>query len=570
MGAQQDMIRRLFGGGGHSAPPPLPRNAVEHDSIDKMEFRMRTDDSPRFRRLAVDEAPVVVPKVELPPAPDFTDSSPEGRQAVADWQEQARKAKELEANAPPYDAWSDLTSDVFYSYHHAEEPEVKAPGDVDPAIAHHAKIAAKMVAEDAHAESRNITRNRPDRAALATMAALRSLKDGLEEELAQQAQQSEQFEQERATANSATQRLESLRDEARELHENGQPIPADLKDAITKAVMDKRQAQAQAAQTAMASPIPMDAAGAEVIKRAVDAGKEAAKSAALIPSFDQGFGKGEPRYESPEQALSIADQWINNPILKNVAELYGRLDQDMRFQRARRVVGGADEIVDLKFGDDIRRVLPVELGALADEDYEDDFYMRWLGSEIRVYDTVGDEQAGRGPIILVGDESGSMNGERNVWLKALALCLLNIARREDRDFAYVGFGSAGEVEVFLFKAKEDMPAQRVVDMAGHFFGGGTVPIGGVMEATKIMEEREFKKADIVLVGDGQAGFGNEDAMLRDKLLGRGVRLWGIGIGAQMRSRTYLHDYCGDEVLSIHDFDLQSPGEATAHLATHIT
>jgi uncharacterized protein with von Willebrand factor type A (vWA) domain len=299
----------------------------------------------------------------------------------------------------------------------------------------------------------------------------------------------------------------------------------------------------------------------------VTAARDAAESAAMMPSFGAGFGEGEPRYESPEQALTIADMWANNPTLRAVAALYGRFDKHMQFERAKRIVGGQDEIVDLKLGDELRRIAPSELVYLADDDYEDDFYMRYMAAELVVYDTVGEEHAGRGPIVLACDESGSMSGERNVWAKAIACCLLNICRREKRDFAYVGFSSGNQVHQFIFPARQALDAQAIVDMASHFFGGGTTPIIGVTAATKIMEDAaEFKKADIVLVGDGEAGFGPEDKMLKERMESRGVRFHGVGIGG---SFAYLKQYCEERVVSILDFDLESPSEATAQLATHI-
>lgn len=560
-----DIIRRLFNRRGDTPPVQMPRQSVEHDSVDKMVFGNYTDDSPRFRRMAVEDAPHIAPDVPEPDAPDFTTASPD---EIKSYQEQARAAKAARENAPAYDAWEELTRDVFYSYHHAREPQILSPDEVDPGVAHHAKILSKMTAEDDHAQSRNITRDSPSTAAVATMAAIGALKSILGDELVEQARMAEEFEQARDTADGAINELESLRQEARELNANGQPIPQELVDAIRQGVLDKRGAIAQAQAVAANIPKPFSKAAHDAVVSAVKEAKAAAESAGNMPSFGAGLDKGEPRYESPEQALTIADMWMNNPTLKAVAELYGRLDQHMRFERAKRVVGGQDEIVDLKLGDELRRILPAELGVLADPDTEDDFYMRYLSGELMVYDTVGEEHAGRGPIVLVGDESGSMGGQRNVWCKAIACCLLNICRREDRDFAYVGFGSSGEVHHFLFPAKRELNAQDIVDMASHFFGGGTVPLQGVALAKKIMETaNEFRKADIVLVGDGQASFGPEDKMLRDGLDAKGVRFHGVGIGGSFQ---YLRDYCGENVVDVHDFNLEDPSEATAQLATHIT
>jgi uncharacterized protein with von Willebrand factor type A (vWA) domain len=567
---QRDLIKRLFGRGDggtagvSSEIQRLPRLSVEHDSVDDMKFGNFQDESPRFKDI-VRDAPEIAPKVEDPPAPDFTTAS---QDEIAEWQKTVKANKAQRENAPPYTAWSDLVQDIFNAYHHVSEPEVLPPDAVDPGVAHHSKIAQRMTTEDEFAMSRNITRDNATASAIAAMGASKALKEALGEQLAEQAQQSQEFESERQKAENAMDELESLRDDARIRQEMGQPIPQELVEQIKQAVKDKRQAQAQAAQVAAGTPAPLDRAGHEAIVAAVKAGAEAAENAANIPSFNQGFGQGEPRYESPEQALTIADMWANNPILRAVTELYGRLDKDMRFKRARRVVGGADEIVDLKFGDDIRRILPTELIALADEDMEDDFFMRYLGGELRVYETVGEEQAGRGPICLCVDESGSMSGERNVWAKALALCLLNICRREKRDFVYIGFSGGDEVNVVPFPAKHELNPQVIVDMAAHFYGGGTTPVAALAASDRIMmdDERHFRKADVVMVTDGEASFGPEDKRLRDRMVGKGVRFHGIGIGGSFR---YLRDMTED-VVDIRDFDLENPSEATAHLATHIS
>lgn len=562
----KDLIAKMFGKGGRR-PVPLPRSTVEHDGIDKMMFGNFADDSPRFHRLTIDEKPRIAPDIQDPPAPDFTSADPK---EIAAWQKVVKANREKRAIAPEYDGWEDLTRDAFYAFHHASEPDVASPEDVDPAVAHHAKIMAKIQATEEYADTRNVTRNDAPTAAFATMALVKELRSTLENELIQQARDAEEVEQTRADAEAAMEALDNLRGQARDLKDQGLPIPGPLVQSIKDAVTDKRAKQGACAQAAAGVPAPFDKSAHDAVINAVKAAHKAAKDAGAIPTFGGGLEKGEPRYESPEQALTIADMWANNPTLRKVAELYGRVDKHMRFMRAKRTVGGQDEIVDLKLGDEIRRVHPMELGNLADDDLEDDFYARYLASEIVVYDTVGEEHTGRGPIVLVGDESGSMSGERNIWLKALACCLLNICRREKRDFAYVGFGSASEMTSHMFPTKQPLEAQAVLDMAAHFFGGGTVPLVGTTEAKRVMEAAViFKKADIVIVGDGQASFGHEDKVVRDTMRSRGVRIHAIGIGG---AHGYLKEYIDPdyEVVNVHDFDLQDPGEATAHLATHIT
>jgi uncharacterized protein with von Willebrand factor type A (vWA) domain len=568
------IIARMFGKGGGSRsneprPKPLPRSTVEHDSVDSMMFGNYADDSPRFSRIAVEEKPRIPHDIVDPPAPDFTSASPDEIRA---WQETVKQNAVRRQNAPEYEAWEDLTRDAFYAFHHPTEPEVLAPEDVDPGVAHHAKIMQKIQATEEYADTRNMTRTDPVASAAATMAMVKELRTTLEEELVQQARDAEEFEQARDRAEAAMGELDSARNEIRDwmAANPGQPVPGSMVSNMSGLVDKKRAAQGAAAQHAMNIPAPFTKAAHDAVINAVKAAQTAAKNIGNVPTFGAGLGAGEPRYDSPEQALTIADMWANNPVLRKVATLYGRLDKHIRFERAKRTVGGQDEIVDLKLGDELRRLHPSELGNLADDDLEDDFYTRWLSSEVVVYETVGEEHAGRGPIVLVGDESGSMSGERNIWLKALACCLLNICRREKRDFAYVGFGSANEMTSHLFPAKQALRAQDVLDMASHFFNGGTAPLVGTTEAKRIMEDAvEFKKADIVIVGDGQASFGHEDKVVRDTLRSRGVRIHAIGIAG---THGYLKEYVdeGSEPINVHDFDLTDPSEATAHLATHIT
>jgi uncharacterized protein with von Willebrand factor type A (vWA) domain len=540
----------------------LPDSVVTHDSIDSMEFDNYTDDSPRFRRIAIEDAPVVTPDVPDPDPIDMTTASPD--EFVA-YQQAMKAAREARENAPTYSVWDKLTRDVFYSYHTHDMPELVEP--VDPGVELHKRVMPKLMTTDDHAQARNITRDNPTTAAIATMAAVNALKQVLGDELEQQMREAEEYQQHAQQAQDASDQLDFMRQQAKDLHQQGLPVPDVLKQQIGAAVQERRAAQ-QAALGAAASQTPMSAAAMQAIQAAAAAAGEAASGAAGIPSFGAGFGAGEPTYESPEQALTIAEMWANNPQLRAMAERFGRLDRDIRFQRSKRVVGGNDEIVDVEFGDNLQRVLPAELALLADEDTEDDFLVRYASQELLCFATVGEEHAGRGPIVVVVDGSYSMNGERNIWARAVAMCLLHIARLEKRDFACVEFADARQVEAWVMPAKKALGAQEIVDMASHFFGGGTSPIQGVAGAVKIMEDAaDFRKADLVMIGDGEASFGPEDKRLRDQLIEMGVRLFGIAIGNGPFK--YLADYCS-AVVPVHDFELQDPSQATAELATHIT
>lgn len=556
-------LARLFGRGG-AKPKPLPRATVEHDSVDKMMFGNYADDSPRFRAATIEDAPRIAPDVQEPPMPDFTTAT---REEVAQYQAEAKAAREASAKAPPYGNWEDLSRDLFYSYHHVREPGILPPDQVDPGVAFHGRIMQKITAEDDHARSRNVTRDDATMAAMATQAGLNVLKGALQEELVEQARQAEEFEKAKREAEQKMDELQSMRnDAAQQKSDQGQVDPA-LVQQIKDAVIEKRQLQQAAVDQASQIPAKFDQAAHEVVVAAAAAGAQAMDDAGNIPSFGQGFGEGEPIYESPEQALSIAEQWSKGD-LKKIAELYGRIWSDFHFKRSKRVVGGQDEIVDITIGDDLKRLVSSELPFLADDELFDDFLARYVAKELLVYSTVGEEHAGRGPVVLVVDGSSSMSGERTIWARAVALTLLNVCRREKRDFAFVEFSSATQVYSMVFPHRSELKADDIVEMASHFFRGGTAPLTGVQRGLEIMEESEFKKADLVLVSDGEAKVGDEDKRVRDRLKERGVRIHGIGIGS---SFGYLKQMCDpDTITTIHDMDLEDPNAATGQLAVQVT
>ncbi|MFL5861141.1 MAG: vWA domain-containing protein [Solirubrobacteraceae bacterium] len=552
--------------GSHIGTPRLrlPTQVVKQTPLDRLEFDDFAYSSPRFHELCVTDAPQIPVDVPEPAPIDITKVTPD--ELIA-YQQAAKAAREATESAPPYGPWDKLTRDVFASYHTRDLPEVLE--QVDPSVDLHRRIMPKAITTEDHAASRHKTRQNPTMSAIATMAFVGKLRELLGDELRQQAEEVARYESKVHEIENMVDDLDELREDAQHYIENGQPVPDDLRDRIKTLVLAKRAAQSEAYDMAVGqTPIGRDAMDA--IAQAAKAANDAAQHAGGLPSFGSGFGAGEPVYESPEQALTIAQMWADNPKLRAIAERFGRFSPDIRFLRAKRVVGGNDEIVDVEFGDNLSRVLPQELMLLTSDDelFELDFLGRYADEELLQFSTVGEEHAGRGPIICLVDGSYSMEGERTIWARAIAMCLLHIARLEKRDFCCIEFASANKTELWQFLAKEPLDPQQIINMASHFYGGGTSPIQGVAEASRILDEAPpFKKADIVMIGDGEASFGPEDQKLRDRLMGRGVRLFGMAIGESKYK--YLTEYC-EAVVHVHDFELQDPSEATAALAVSVT
>jgi uncharacterized protein with von Willebrand factor type A (vWA) domain len=112
------------------------------------------------------------------------------------------------------------------------------------------------------------------------------------------------------------------------------------------------------------------------------------------------------------------------------------------------------------------------LAQLADEDLELDAMRRIVESCAMIRDHRGIEKVARGPIVVVVDESGSMDGEPVCQAKAYALAMYWIARHQNRWCCLVGFSGSDEGNFLVLKPGEDKTIE-LMDWLEHFFGGGT-------------------------------------------------------------------------------------------------
>jgi uncharacterized protein with von Willebrand factor type A (vWA) domain len=143
---------------------------------------------------------------------------------------------------------------------------------------------------------------------------------------------------------------------------------------------------------------------------------------------------------------------------------------------------------------------------------------------------------------------------------------MSIARKEKRDCAVVAYSSSSEQEVWSFPHAEPLDPDRVVEMAAHFFCGGTDATPALREAVKLTQgDINFTKADLVLISDGEDYYQDDDIQLQSELKARGVRMHGVMIGDVPSE--YLTQMCETLVSA---YDLAGANEATDMLAENIS
>lgn len=217
--------------------------------------------------------------------------------------------------------------------------------------------------------------------------------------------------------------------------------------------------------------------------------------------WGRGASAGVPTAQDVKAAL--AQRLEQSEKLQALAREAGRMRRIAVQKQKTRVDHGADEVSDIDRGGDLARLLPTELGKLADPSRFLEFARGLTERSLLQYRLHGKEALGRGPLVVCVDQSSSMDGDKEIWSKALALALLQVATMQRRTCRVLHFNE-GVVRVDDWVSGSVAPLALVESMV-EFVGGGTEfepPLEAALEA--IQREPDLKRADVVLVTDGEA------------------------------------------------------------------
>lgn len=568
--------------------PTLSGSVVRHDKLDDGVLEDMVERAKLFSRTRHDQ-----------PMVDLDNIQDEDGNLIALTEKQRGKVEQ-------YVAWEDLFDDVFRTLHTYHEPELLPSDKVKPSRELNRRIIQQLISHDEFQKLRPDTRHSPIESAFTAISMADRLSHALQTELQEfvvRAKEMSELEdglpggdgclpgggggggagQGQGAGGNQDPIFENKKkkggggqDPANQPETQGQQGPAQLPgapdpnaqqdagsgmdtthyDQIAQELADKAHEQQQQG---------LGGAVMDAINQSLKDGKEAADSIAGLP----GYGQGAEQRMNPDHMIELAKKWRESPILRNVAQMTGRLQRDMRQKRAKRVVGGNEEIVDVTLGDDLSLILPHELAKLTHPLMKLEFQRAYHERSLLMYETEGTEAAGRGPVVVCLDGSGSMSGMPNEWARSVALALVTIAKREKRDAAVIEYSSGGQIAKWDFLKKEKVDPEKVLDFVTHFFGGGTRISEGMTVAKSFIEDRpEFRKADIILITDGGDHYNDErDGGLRDELRRKGVRIHGVSIGVDAKQNAYLNNMCDTSVTA---YDMAGSNEATTHLAEAIT
>lgn len=247
----------------------------------------------------------------------------------------------------------------------------------------------------------------------------------------------------------------------------------------------------------------------------------------------------------PARAIqALAARLKSDSRLRQIALLAGRFKRIAAAKRRQKYRHGADEIADVEVGAELGRLLPTELVKLANPRLRPMLMRNLVERSALQYQLVGNEPLGKGPIVVLLDKSGSMDGPRDVWATALALALLEEAQRARRVYALLGFDYCVKHEVVV-KPGDQFPSEALFTACA----GGTEIGVAVARGLELIRNNigHLKRADIVLITDGGSDTGMA-AKLREDAAALAVSILGLGIGVE---REWLLPWC-DTVQVVHD------------------
>ena len=301
--------------------------------------------------------------------------------------------------------------------------------------------------------------------------------------------------------------VDALRDQVRGLLDFARAADCSKRASIDREVEQLRARGRIAVEEAVAYA---DALDPSAVRRTLRGGMDVANNA--LDSLDAAvdvfcaWGKGSGARWHPTSTAAkaeLARRVSRSDRLQQLVEVAGRLKHMAAVKQRCKAERSASELTAIGRGADLGRVLPSELVLLAHPASANEFARRFVERGLLQYELNDTEVRGRGPIVVCLDQSSSMEGSKEIWSKALALAMLEVAAQQDRPCRVIHF-NGGVVRV------DDWPAGRAGPVAllkslESFAGGGTdfeAPLRCALEA--IDGDRTLRQADVILVTDGEA------------------------------------------------------------------
>ena len=210
----------------------------------------------------------------------------------------------------------------------------------------------------------------------------------------------------------------------------------------------------------------------------------------------------------------LAELLKENERLRKMIKLIGSMEQVVSDEK-KRSVHGREQLVDYSRKElDLEDLAPEEftgLGAPLGSALHTDFLMRLANNELLHCRYEGESPEGRGPVIILKDTSGSMDGERLEFANALEFAVMTHMLRENRRFISIPFSGTQNWQVYEPVGKPSL--DEILQHLSINYCGGTDPYPPLTwSIDRILEKQDMKKAGILIITDGEFDYPEQEFM----------------------------------------------------------
>ncbi len=250
----------------------------------------------------------------------------------------------------------------------------------------------------------------------------------------------------------------------------------------------------------------------ELARVGIAAAKEAKEKVEEISDTLESWGldEGELVRKGIPEALGVLERMKKSEALRKFAALLGRLRQiAARKARSKEKAEGV-RVTMPEMGRDIKRAVNSELVSISHPALRMKALTRWARGELRLRGEQAKKKLGHGPVVVCEDGSGSMDGEKRWWAKAMVLAMAHYAKLQKRSFVWVHFGSRSSLNVTRVYKGGRLSAEAILEIAETFLdAGGTDFERPLSEAMQTIRVEGLTKADIAFITDGECAVSRE-------------------------------------------------------------
>ena len=219
------------------------------------------------------------------------------------------------------------------------------------------------------------------------------------------------------------------------------------------------------------------------------------------------WGNGDKDMQKNEFNTELLERVSKSEKLSYVAKFLGRYKDIYSSKQKNGYKFGSGEKYDITTGNSISRSLTSELSLLSNPKTIPVFIRKYQNKQLKQYRRRESICKGKGDIIVCLDESSSTYGDNQAWGMAIAMILLHICHENKRNFALIHFSD--EIKTDIFPADDPYMRERMFEASETFLSGSTDFAKPINKALNLIEQGDWKDADVVFITDGICNVSDE-------------------------------------------------------------